>query len=478
MNYMLLSTIGLGIAFLLYRLMLRSEKSFVFNRFYLLITLVLCLTAPLLEINTNKELPFVAESAMNELFSATTTSDQHLKGNTVETISKPVELNSQLLLSIYLLMTSLLLIRFIRNLLQLKKLTKNKGPVVNQMQLILVKRPLTPFSFFHFLFVNQTQFNEEKLSDWVIQHELSHSQQLHSIDILFIELLCCFLWFNPFVWFYKKAISENHEYLADAKVVTGEANKKAYAQKIIETAQQLHPLNLSSGFSYLQIKNRLIMLNKSSSPVFVKALKFFTIFIVLGTVLTLNSFRFKDNTAPFVVIVDAGHGGMDKGAEFENLAEKEVNLIISEKLMELSDDREVEIILTRTSDELITLSDRVDFVNNQHADLLLSIHCNLSENSNSKGVEAYYYEDGEYKSIAHLYSKLLVAEQIKSISDKGIIKTASFTMLKSTNCPAILLELGFLNNKSDHERLKDPAHQDQIATSIYDALLKIKEHAH
>ena len=282
------------------------------------------------------------------------------------------------------------------------------------------------------------------------------------------------LWFNPFIWLYKKAIAENHEYLADDLVIKEGINLTTYLKEIVQSINKKSPLYFSSGFNYLQTKNRLIMLNKEKSNTFVKTTKLLTVITLSGAMLFLNSFTNINDTKPLLVVIDAGHGGKDDGASNNAIIEKEITLSIAKKLEAYNKEGKVQVLLTRSNDNSLTLKDRVDYINKQKPDLFLSLHINTSQNKAKKGVEAYYYE-GNHQKKSHNYSKTLISEQFKTFWNNGEIKTSNFFVLKNSNYPGVLLELGFLSNETDHKILMDTKNHHQIAAAIYSGLLEIKK---
>jgi hypothetical protein len=188
------------------------------------------------------------------------------------------------LFPLYVLITTLLLGRLCFNLYSLLsgkfviERTLHKGH-----KLALVNINVGPFSFFQTVYVNKESFDNGEIDHELILHESGHVSQLHSIDIIFIELVQVFCWFNPFVFLFKKLIKTNHEYLADEFVVNSGSNKTDYSNKIINYSTRDKTLNLASGFNYSLIKNRLIMLTKydQKRPIFYRLTIFVSIVVTL-----------------------------------------------------------------------------------------------------------------------------------------------------------------------------------------------------
>ena len=98
---------------------------------------------------------------------------------------------------------------------------------------ILVNHPKAenPFSFFNYIVVNRNHFNDEELHH-IITHENIHVTENHSVDVLISKLFCALFWINPMVWFYRKQMLQNLEFIADNKAITLAKNKINYQIKI------------------------------------------------------------------------------------------------------------------------------------------------------------------------------------------------------------------------------------------------------
>jgi cell division protein FtsB len=129
-----------------------------------------------------------------------------------------------------------------------------------------VDNVMPPFSFFNYIFITNSYQN---LSSDELQrikdHEKIHARELHSVDVLFVELISILFWFNP-LWIYlKKSIQEIHEYIVDEKIVESGKEKKNYAELLLKIASEVKGFNLSVGFSGSQIKRRIVMISKQRS---------------------------------------------------------------------------------------------------------------------------------------------------------------------------------------------------------------------
>lgn len=463
----------LGLSYFIYWALLKRTTLFNFSRFFLLISLLLSLTSPLVKFDTEMATP----NELAKVAVSTVTNYSEIRGgnDVIVTSSEPRELDHfnyfNLVWVLYLLVSGIFLLRFTRNLYFLLINARFSEHRFGNLHIVLLKNKSAVFSFFNVLYMNKKEYEQGKISKSILEHEEAHSSQLHSLDILLVELVCCFFWFNPFLWLYKKAISENHEYLADKIVIDKGTNEVAYGKEIIETLINKTPPGLASGFSYLQIKNRIEMMEKTKITTKKRLLKITVVFLLFGTALSLNSFKTKA-TKPFVVVLDAGHGGKDPGAHNElGHSEKDISLSICQKIASLSNENEVEIILTRANDDFIALNDRAEIVNRISPDLMLSIHSEGSSSSEAAyGVRAFYNDS----SLSNEYASILVTNGIGSITRVKEIKKARFVVLTEITCPGVLLSIGSINSKEEVKILEDKNEQNKIAEDIYQKLVAIK----
>ncbi len=470
MEAYIISSIGaLGFGYLVFLLFLKREKNFNFIRFYLLVSLGLGLCGPALEIDWSLNLPEVKNIGLSN-------HDKVLEPNeiprqaTIAVYESGGFDTSRILFSVYIAGLGIFLFRFGRNLYKiLKQVVGSKVSSWGTLKIVEKKERGNPFSFFSYLFVHREDLEDPAFQKSVMFHEEAHSKQLHSLDVIISELVCCIFWFNPFTWLFKREIVENHEYLADSAVIQAGMDMEVYSYQIIKGG--MHKIQpFISGFSFIKSKNRINMLykEKSSSPM--KFFKIGTALALLALVFTVSSFSTSHGSnAPFVVVVDAGHGGKDVGP----LNEKEVNFQIAQQVKALNSTGNIEIVLVRENDKFLSLKDRLAFIQSQNADFLLSLHSNTSEDLSASGAEAYYAPGNDFHRESLQYSKIIVSKQVEQVTERGEVKSANFKILKESPVPGVLLEMGYLSNKVDAAKLRDPEHQKLIAKAILEGLQEI-----
>ncbi|WP_262150350.1 M56 family metallopeptidase [Chryseobacterium foetidum] len=256
-----------GILLGLYHLLLSKEKTFVFNRFYLIFSVIFSLTIPFLTI----ELPELNEDKPTLLIEQEI-SQPILTGQIVE--EKSFDLN-QILLTTYCLIAVFFLAKFIFSVLKIKNL-KGRKIIYKSKKIVLLKRDLAPFSFWNTIYISEKSFTDSGIDERVFMHEEIHIQQKHSLDLVFIELTKAVLWINPFFYFYKNAMINNHEFLADEEVINKKNDIKNYQELILQEVLKQQNLSLTHQFNFNNTKKRFIMMTKQNSK-FAKVKKFLAV---------------------------------------------------------------------------------------------------------------------------------------------------------------------------------------------------------
>ena len=171
------------------------------------------------------------------------------------------------------------------------------------------------------------------------------------------------------------------------------------------------------------------------------------------------------------IAIDAGHGGTELGAiGCLNDNEKDVNLEISKILKEKLETNGANVIMTREDDSFVGLNDRVEIANKNNAQIFISIHNNALPDSaahlKSTGSETYYF----YQQSKELAKDVVEALAKETGFKNNGAKAQSFAVVRNTNCPAILVEVGYIINPEDNAKLIDKDYQNKIAEAILHGL--------
>ncbi|MGA0555408.1 M56 family metallopeptidase [Larkinella sp. VNQ87] len=283
--YLLQSGICLLVLFGAYKLVLENEKMHRFNRFYLLASILFSFLTPLVPVDLFPKsmlvpaLKSVPEIPLQSFKPASSELIEHEQpGITIPVFS-----------ILYGLITGFLLLRFIRNVWFLCASIKSNEKRPFEGATLVLKRSITaPYTFLRYIFINKELYDQNQIEPELLTHELTHVQQRHSLDVIGIEFLLVFVWFNPVLYWLKTAIKLNHEFLADDAVNSRYRQITAYQRLILSKVTKQPTQNLSSLLTFQTTKRRFLMMTKQTS--FTKAVILqFSMLLVVSTLLGLSS---------------------------------------------------------------------------------------------------------------------------------------------------------------------------------------------
>ncbi|WP_066631475.1 peptidoglycan DD-metalloendopeptidase family protein [Labilibacter marinus] len=264
-TYIIKSTLVSGVFLGLYHLSLKRESFFALNRFYLLLSLIFAYLFPLINIEIAGKPDSTVyiiqdfQSTINQFNFAETNTTQQVVSNSSSFILQYWWF--LLLISV----SSLLLFRFLKHLIQLQKtIYANEKIKHSKFTLVLFNQTIT-FSFFRYIFISPNVWRSSE-SNSIVNHELSHLRHKHSLDRLFVELLQIAFWMNPFIFMYRKALEEVHEFQADSDATKRIGNTNDYFNLVLQQSAQQKYSPLMSPFSYKLIKKRIKMAHYKSNP--------------------------------------------------------------------------------------------------------------------------------------------------------------------------------------------------------------------
>ncbi len=210
----------------------------------------------------------------------------------------------------------------------------------------------------------------------------------------------------------------------------------------------------------------------------------YKILIIIGFILFTScmpkALAFVDNLNLLgkVIVLDAGHGGIDDGAISKNIIEKDLNLILVKKLEKELASRGATVYLTRDGDQDLSkttigrkrsdLYNRAKYINDIKPNMYISIHLNSTTGSNWRGLQVFYTNKNvENKKIAEAITNNLKT----NISNVREIKQDNtYYMYKHIKSPGILIEAGFISNPSDNYLLRNEEYQDKLIHLLADSI--------
>lgn len=184
----------------------------------------------------------------------------------------------------------------------------------------------------------------------------------------------------------------------------------------------------------------------------------------------------------YVVVIDAGHGGNDGGAEKYGVLEKDINLAIVSALKELLDasEEDIKVYYTRTDDSNPSYKKRVGLANKSNADLFISVHNNSYKRTSAiSGTEIMYSPSYEGEFTSERLAQICMEELTQTLGsrDRGLLEGDNIYIINHSEVPVALIEVGFMTNKEELKLLNSPEYQEKTAEAIYKAIFRALEEA-
>ena len=264
--YLLKTMACLAILILFYKLLLERENMHVFKRFYLLFAVGFSLVVPALVFTeyvefTPNNLVITAQNEVSNLPNGSVGVPKNLEADVLDI--------APILWTVYFIGLFFFGFKFIRNLFQIYRRVKNnlKLKKTRFTQVLLLEK-VAPHTFFNFIFLNKKRHEAREIPQEVLLHEETHAIQKHSIDVVLIEFLQVILWVNPLIYFTKKAIKLNHEFLADEAVLKNNIDRSTYQNTLLSYLSpdsEKKYQQMANAINYSSIKKRFTIMKTHTS---------------------------------------------------------------------------------------------------------------------------------------------------------------------------------------------------------------------
>ena len=267
--YLVHAGVCFSVGYCVYLLFLQKETFFTLNRFFLLFLVLFSTLFPFINIQSPFQINYLTLTPYTE--------------STIQNIEHHTLTIFDILMIVYCCGVFVMSCRFIYQFSRLLTITKKHG--INKYKgitFVITDNEIPPFSFLKIVFIPKSLFFNEDFEQ-IVTHELIHIKQFHSIDLLVMELFSIAQWFNPFVWSYKKALKEIHEYLADRAVIARGCEVTKYQVLLFKQFVGIKSFALVNSMNS-QIKRRIVMITKNKSKKMAK-LKILFILPVIGLLL-------------------------------------------------------------------------------------------------------------------------------------------------------------------------------------------------
>ena len=259
--YVLKSCALLALFYLAYQLLLKKETFFNANRVFLLMGLI---TATLLPMAVFTKTVWVAPRPVQQLSSVDMA--MFIAAAKNQPPQDEFQVNwPYMLLAIYAAGLLFFGIKLLADIYKVRAMVKGKNLIRQERYKLVDSHDVAaPFSFFNYIVYNSNALQPQELES-IISHEKVHSRQKHSVDMLAAQAYCILFWFNPVAWLYRKSISQNLEFIADAEATIQVTDRTAYQKTMLRLSVQPQQIAIINHFYQSLIKKRIVMLNKQRS---------------------------------------------------------------------------------------------------------------------------------------------------------------------------------------------------------------------
>lgn len=176
------------------------------------------------------------------------------------------------------------------------------------------------------------------------------------------------------------------------------------------------------------------------------------------------------------IVIDVGHGGTDRGARghVPYCEEKKICLLTARLVRQYLDQLGYHVVMTRNTDNFISLPKRVEIATQAGANIFVSVHFNSSRSPEARGIEVFFCDSKEDKIRTNASRKLadsILSRVIRrtSANSRGV-KKGNFYVIRETSMPAVLVEGGFISNPKERTLIKSREYQERIAQGIADGI--------
>ena len=284
--YILKAILVSGILLGYYWIGLRNTRFHYYNRFYLVGTVLLTLALPLLDLqwftlSSPESIP--VQQVVQYIY----------QSEGIIQDKQGLGWDQLLALSLSLVSAGLVVLFGVGIIKVYLIKSKGKVTVMERFDFIETALDEAPFSFFRNLFWRKDLPVHDETGQRMLKHELTHIEQYHSYDKLFVAFATYLFWMNPFFWIIRKELEVVHEFIADEEAVAGE-DAAVLAEMLLKAHYHSNSLSIGQSFFYSSIKRRIIMLTSSKKVSYSYARRLLILPVAIG-VLVLLSFTIKDS---------------------------------------------------------------------------------------------------------------------------------------------------------------------------------------
>ena len=314
---LILTFVATMVLYFAYKLLFRNSNRFQLNRIILLAISLFAFALPFIRISIEaqqfQEMPSFKQE-MDVIFY-----NDAMIETPVETKTLSI---TDIISYIYIIGVVFFLMKFVYNIFKIYKIKAGKKiETIDDVNFIYTNESHIPFSF-----LNNIYIPKDNLDEMIIKHEMSHVKNYHSVDVILMEIMIAFQWFNPFIRMIKNELKSNHEFIADSEAIKNEDEKSNYMMLLLQQCTADDFSTIANNFSFLLTKKRISMITKNqkvkgSVIKVLLTLPVFALLILLNT--QCDNTKPKDEKQSTVVKADENAGQL-LGTIVDRFSEKPI----------------------------------------------------------------------------------------------------------------------------------------------------------
>ena len=252
---LILTFLATMVLFFAYKLLFRNSNRFQLNRIVLLTISIFAFTLPFIRISIEGQ-QFQEMTSFKQEMDVIFYSDAIIEETAVEANTLSI---TDVISYIYIIGVVFFLMKFVYNIVKIYKIKAGKKiETIDDVNFIYTNESHIPFSF-----LNNIYIPKDNLDEMIIKHEMSHVKNYHSVDVILMEIMIAFQWFNPFIRMIKNELKSNHEFIADSEAIKDEDEKSNYMMLLLQQCTADDFSTIANNFSFLLTKKRISMITKN-----------------------------------------------------------------------------------------------------------------------------------------------------------------------------------------------------------------------
>ena len=252
---LILTFVATMVLYLAYKLLFRNSNRFQLNRIILLTIAIFAFVLPFIRISLEGQ-QFQEMTSFKQEMDVIFYSDAIIEETAVEANTLSI---TDVISYIYIIGVVFFLMKFVYNIVKIYKIKAgNKIEKIDNVNFIYTNESHIPFSFLKNIYIPK-----DNLDEMIIKHEMSHVKNHHSVDVILMEIMIAFQWFNPFIRMIKNELKSNHEFIADSEAIKDEDEKSNYMMLLLQQCTADDFSTIANNFSFLLTKKRISMITKN-----------------------------------------------------------------------------------------------------------------------------------------------------------------------------------------------------------------------